>query len=749
MRAALATLLLASACNLVFGVDPGAGGADAARGDAPAAGSKRWSRVVAGLNHTCAIDEAAALWCWGENISGQLGDRSYGPRSRPTQVEPGTTWKQVSLGVFHTCGVQMNDSLWCWGSDSSGQLGISSTAAQPRPVAVSAGAAGVVSWKAVAAGSFYTVAVATDGTMWSWGADSFGQLGTGLLAPTGGVILQDQPTQITGTDYDQVAAGPLHACATQTTGALWCWGLGSTGQLGRGGNTSSTVPVPAAAATALSWSEVGVGNAHTCARTTAGEIWCWGFDEVGQVGQGQGAGSRPPGQVLAVASTLAVGGRHTCALDEAGLLWCWGDADHGRLALDRDQPVLTPSSVVPDRRWAAASSGATHSCAIDAGDATLWCTGNNGAAQLGVGSGGPMPEPLALGRSASSLSVGAGHGCLIEGAGAVACWGDNSDGQVGDGTNRARAAPTPVTGATAGALSLGDDTSCLIDRATPPALWCWGDGGSGQLGQDDTSDSARPLRVATSATGWQQVDTGRHSCGLEHGDLSCWGRHDEGQLGNAADANVPRIVASMINDVSTGGTHTCAVRSNTQIACWGRNSDGQLGTTPEVGGPAAVTVQAQGAPLTGSAIYAGEAFTCALDGTQQAWCWGRNSRGQLGRAASTTGAPARTDSNQPWAHLALGREHACGVTVDSGELYCWGSNTYGQLGLGPGMAIQVPAPTRVGTATWKRVVAGFEFTCGIQTDDSVWCWGRNEQGQLGDGQSQRLGFVPVPDPPPP
>ncbi len=733
--------LLGGGCDLVFGVDGAGPVADAMPGPDSEPSTKRWVQIAAGSNHTCAIDEHDAIYCWGENAGGQVGDGTYAPVRRPVEVSGGGAWKQVAVGANHTCALQADDSLWCWGSNTNQQLGV---AGPGSPVPVPIQGDGIpTSWKAISAGSFQVCAIAADDRLWCWGADTNGQLGVGHAGP--GTVLYP-PTEVSGLlNFAAVAAGAFHACGITTTGGVACWGAGSSGQLGRGGDrTDQPAPVEATAVTqaapGIVWSEIVVGGVHTCARTADNAVWCWGYDEFGQVGADQGIGAMDPTMVAEGIVTVTAGARQTCGLDGEGVLRCWGSAEKGRLTTPEHVPLREPTVIDASRRWAAVSTGDAHTCAVDRADGTMWCTGNNGGAQLGDGAGGPRPRPAPLGVQATRLTVGGGHGCLERASsGLVACWGDNVWGQLGDDTRIPHQVPTNVaSGLRPSALAAGNDTSCMTDTTT--GLSCWGRNKEGQLGQGNTVSLSAPRAVTMPVTtGWGDLATGDHTCAMVAGGLYCWGANQDGQVGVAGVHSSPALVPLVApSEVAVGTTHTCAIDAAGAIHCWGSNSYGELGRA----GAGGATPQVVPGVSLFRAVSAGLGFSCAISTTDEAWCWGRNNRSQLG-VTGLSGVPAALPST--WSTLALGLEHACGLSHPEQHLYCWGSNSFGQTGV-DGADVTVTEPSQVGTAQWKSIAAGDYFTCGVQQDNSTWCWGRDDAGQIGDGKTWRVGFGATLDP---
>jgi hypothetical protein len=340
---------------------------------------------------------------------------------------------------------------------------------------------------------------------------------------------------------------------------------------------------------------------------------------------------------------------------------------------------------------------------------------------------------------ARSISAGADHTCAVKTDGTLWCWGDNSGGQLGDGTTADSSVPVQVSGQATdwATVSAGYNHTCAVK--TDGTLWCWGDNSGGQLGDGTTADSSVPVQVSGQATDWATVSAGGdHTCAIKTDHtLWCWATNTYGQLGDGttADSSVPVQVSVQATDwatVSAGYNHTCAVKTDGTLWCWGDNSGGQLGDGTEIG--RSVPVQVNGQANDWATVSAGFVYTCAAKTDHTVWCWGENVYGQLGNdTTDDSSVPVQVfEQATDWATVSTGQYHTCAVKT-GGTLWCWGNNTYGQLGDGTatGSPIQVEVS---GQATdWTGVSAGYGHTCAVKTNRTVWCWGHNGHGQLGNG----------------
>jgi alpha-tubulin suppressor-like RCC1 family protein len=239
-----------------------------------------FASVAAGLEHTVAVKTDGTLWAWGDNAAGQLGVGttticSYqGCSTSPVQV--GSGFASVAAGDYYTVAVKTDGTLWGWGSNYLGQLGDGTTTPRPSPVQVGSGFA------SVAAGRQHTVAMKTDGTLWAWGDNAAGQLGVGTttICSYQGPC-STSPVQV-GSGFADYAAGGGHTVAVKTDGTLWAWGGNGYGQLGDG----TTTPRPSPVQVGSGFASVAAGSDHTVAVKTDGTLWAWGNNQHGELGDG-------------------------------------------------------------------------------------------------------------------------------------------------------------------------------------------------------------------------------------------------------------------------------------------------------------------------------------------------------------------------------------------------------------------------------------------------------------------------------
>ncbi len=366
---------------------------------------------------------------------------------------------EITGGVGYTCATRSDTQTYCWGANDRGQLGDGSTTSSPTPVLVSGGrrfidvTAGGAGGAAAIGFTTCGIEFAPDGNAYCWGSNDSGQVGDNT---PGGEKLS--PTRVaTGAAYLSITAGSQHTCSVQLTGQAWCWGDGTNGKLGVGSTTSWSAPRPVQSG--LLMRKVSAGAEHTCALVIDGSSWCWGFGETGEFGNG----NKTSDQV----------------------------------------PVATNPSLL----FSEISAGDAHTCAIGRGDGRAWCWGWNDDGQVGNGAGPNdqcgalecIPAAMQISSTESFIDISAGHrfSCGVTSSGEAYCWGNNSNGQLGQdpATVTSTSVPTKLsTSLSFIGIGVGYDHACAV--TSDAEAYCWGANGTGQLGNGSTTDSFTPVPVA-------------------------------------------------------------------------------------------------------------------------------------------------------------------------------------------------------------------------------------------------------------
>ena len=309
-----------------------------------------WFSVSGGNSQTLATKTNGTLWSWGNNNFGQLGLGNTTNYSSPKQVGALTTWLNIAAGQYHTLATKTDGTLWAWGRNDSGQLGLGNTTyAFSSPVQVGA----LTTWSKITGSISFSLAIKTDGTLWSWGANASGQLGLGNITN------RSSPVQVGAlTTWSNVSANAYFFIASKTDGTLWSCGANGSGQLGLGDITNRSSPVQVGALT--TWSSIAAGNAYGLAIKTGGTLWSWGGNGSGQLGLGDITNRSSPVQVGALTTWSKVSASttpHSLSIKTDGTLWSWGANNDGQLGLGNTTYRSSPNQVGALTTWSSLSSG--------------------------------------------------------------------------------------------------------------------------------------------------------------------------------------------------------------------------------------------------------------------------------------------------------------------------------------------------------------------------------------------------------
>ncbi len=641
--------------------------------------------ISSGGDHSCAIVNGA-LKCWGSNSNGQLGNNSITNSRLPVQVNGLTSGvTHVSAGFAHTCAI-VNGSAVCWGKSHRSQLGNDSLTDRYTPVQVTGLISGVTNIEA----GYYSTCAVVNGSAKCWGTNTSGVLGDSSTT------LRSSPVQVTGltSGVDKLSTGgsltSYHSCAISTIASqssLMCWGANSFGQIGNGVITNQTSPVQVTGLTS-GVTDVSVGVSHTCAIVN-GAVKCWGENTNGKLGNGTLTSVRVPTQVpdiLSGATSLALGAAHSCAIVD-GQVVCWGSNQYGQLGTGTSMRSAIPVEIISSGA-SEVQLGYNHLCARSSDQVQCW--GDNSLGQLGNGtnvkSSIPLvPQTLGIGSQTSAIASGKSYSCAIVN-GAIKCWGSGTKGQLGNAHNLDSNIPMSASILTSnvGSITSGSEHACAVKNS---AAYCWGENSFGQLGDETTLAKIIPLPVHGLTSGVTQISAGlNHTCAVVSGAAKCWGANISGQVGNGANSDL--AIATEVNGlnsgvtkVSSGAYHSCAIVGGAAY-CWGSNIFGQLGNDSVIN-TTNIPVNVTGLTSGVTSIAAGWNYTCAVKDAG-AWCWGSNSSGQLG--SMSTGQsfiPIQVEG------LGMGVDSivtsvegssACAL-LSNGAVKCWGENSSGQLGV--------------------------------------------------------------------
>lgn len=391
------------------------------------------------------------------------------------------------------------------------------------------------------------------------------------------------------------------------------------------------------------------------------------------------------------------------------------------------------------------SGGENFTCALTAAGGVV-CWGNNQDGQLGDGTFSPRSAPVTvvgLSSGIRQLSAGYGHVCALTEGGGVKCWGQGYDGQLGDGQGRTVPAPVDVSGLTSGVVSIaaGAWHSCAVTAAG--AVTCWGWNGSGQLGDATFERRLLPVAVSGATGGFASVSVGyNHTCAIRNdGSMACWGYNGGGALGDGTttDRNVPVNVQSLggaAQQAVLGGYFSCALMTTGGVRCWGEGWAGQMGNgTTDM---QALPVGIPGMESDVTSLSAGYAHICAVKTGGALYCWGYNATSQIGNGNLVNQlTPYHVSAlKEEVMAVGAGKFGTCAI-VERSRVLCWGDNRYGQSSTDEPTHEPLPVPVSSVAGGVRSIVSSDTHNCLLTDGGGAKCWGWNDYGQLGNDTNNR------------
>ncbi len=684
--------------------------------------------VSAGTQFAIALKSDGTITAWGRSDLGQLGNGQAAMRVTPAKVDGIDHVTAVVAGSSSTLALRDDGTVWGWGSNGNGQLGDGTIENKSHPVRIT-GLVGTV--KSIDINYLHALAVTTDGNVWSWGWGLYGQLGNGHIGDL------TSATQVSGLPaVDKVAAGDYHSLALASDGTVWAWGDNSLGQLGDGTTSSHSTPIRISSLSNIV--AISTTSRSNLALDTFGRVWAWGKGGWGALGDGSYNDRTTPFIVPGLPRITAIiaGNSVSVATASDGSVWMWGDNEFGQFGDSAYSAQPSPVNVSTLTGFTRFSVGSTNVVAIGPGGA-MQAWGSNSYGQLGVGDTIDRSVPTLMTAPAqfTQVSTGATHTAAVARDGSVWAWGSNGRGQLADGTVSVSNRPVDVQGLT-DIVAVSAEMFHVLALGSDGGIWAWGSNTNGALGNGSRRDSSLPQRIPALPAMSAIAGGEGFSLALEqNGNAWSWGGNSVGQLGNGQTGFIQLTPHKMttisgVAQLSTKFLHVLAVRQDSSVWAWGDNSYGQLGdgTITDRSTPTRVTGLANAV----SAVAAGSFHSLALDRSGDVWAWGNNSAGELGDGTYTDRhTPVRVVGLSNVVAISAGTNVSYAITRD-GRLWAWGQNGEGELGTGSLDSYSPLAHPIEGLVGFQGIAGGDGSAVALRSDGTVWAWGRNFEGQLGD-----------------
>ena len=672
-------------------------------------------KISAGWN-SLAVKQDGSVLTWGSDVLGQLGIGTKVYRDQPGLVPGLSGVVKVSIGYGgQVVALKSNATVWAWGDNSEGQLGDGTTANRPNPTPMK-GWTDVID---IATGSKETIALRADGTVWSWGNS------------------RGQSVAVPGlTNIVAIAGFSQHALALKKDGTVWAWGWNSSGELGDGTEIYRDAPVAVYGLKEVEAIAAGLGFSVALKRD--GTVWTWGWNKSGQLGDQTQINRATPARIENLSNVVAIsaGAYGAAAVKSDGKVSNWGSP--------RLESLANLSDVV------SVAFGDTHAIVLNR-NGTIWTVGENNEGQLGNGSTTDSSTPLSILGIADVVAVAAapGNSAVLKRDGTVWIWGGSHDSMLGVALTTNSSIPVGVNGlhnVTAAAVGYSHVVALKTDRT----VWAWGGNYSSELGDGTHKSRATPGKVQGLSDVASVAARYDRSAALKtDGTVWIWGKR--GQVEFATDGSTsypedstPTLLPGFtgIQEIALGRYHTVALKANGTVWTWGNNASGQLGngTTIDnmvlsvVPGLTEVVAVAAGGDWVVVAGRWGGGYSVALKKDGSVWAWGDNQFGQLGNGTynNYSTSPVKVPVISRVIAIAAGYSHTLALDSD-GKLWAWGFNDRGQLGLGDGTKGYIwIVPELVGTG-FTNLAAGLDHGIALKRDGTLWSWGENIVGQLGDG----------------
>jgi alpha-tubulin suppressor-like RCC1 family protein len=673
-------------------------------------------QIAVGANHACAITQSDTVKCWGRNDLGQLGDGTTIDRSVPVDAKVVTKpVKQIVAREQATCALYTDGGVVCWGAYTE-VAGSVNGSMQPPNISKALKKIGIRNASAICGidlsdrlGCWSFAPEYIDNANFTWERTDIADFYASednracIINKSGAIecaylsYLDDSPPVFYKIDYQatkyvSVRISSYAGCGLTDSGLLRCgWFYFS----------DSPYPTPV--------EDTQIGGSSSLIETSASVS--------------QQSHLVPPDFCFVIKTKLL------CRSVSIG-----SPVFDTFVDVTFDKAILNVSYIF--YRDYAANTYWFACVLLEGGEVKCW--GNNDYGQVGDGSAGVQShtavKPANVTQPIKSVNTGWDHTCVTATAGNAQCFGAAMLGQIGNGTHGAccgidnsqdtNIPQTVISNTAVTQLALGGNHSCAIQNG---GAWCWGDNHNGQVGNGNTTDADTPVQVTGLISGVTKLAAGSHNtCAIQNSALKCWGWNDRGQVGDGSTADwwLPTPVISLtqpVSDVAIGGAHACAVLANGALNCWGRNDYGQLGDGTS-GNNRLALVAVKGISNVVEVAPA-DTHTCARIANGKVYCWGWNYLGSLGNGSLdwvTVVTPTLVSGiNGSVTQIAAERNRTC-VLTSLGAVQCWGN----------GIAAPVTVPGL--EANVKSFDIGVDHGCAAMQDNTLRCWGSNAHGQRAD-----------------
>ncbi len=716
--------------------------------------------VIAGGNeHSLQVNKDGAVWAWGNNNCGQLGDGTKTNRSEPVQVKDLTGITAVAAGYSHSIALKKDGTVWAWGYDGYGQLGIGlGDNCKTRPIKVR----NLVGISAIAAGESHSLALNEDGTVWAWGRNYEGELGDGTYTQRN---IPVQVIELSGVIA--IASKYETSFALKRDGTVWAWGYNNNGELGDGSTTNSSKPLQVKNLSNVI--AITSGGYHELALKSDGTVWAWGWNGTGQYGDGTTTTQYTPLQISGLSDIIAIeaGREHTVALKSDGTVWAWGSNQYGQLGNETTLDSYKPVQVKGLSNVEIITTGYCHNLAINA-SGTVYTWGGNWSGQIGDGTVTNRNIPVFL-KDIYAPTVPTQLAAVIKESNVVLTWTASIDNDrvagyeiYRDGVLLAKVEENTYTDvddiqldkiyvytikAYDGSGNLSDSASIMVNDTEAPSI-------PSNLKVTSKSNTMVCLEWETSTdnVGVEGYEIFRN--GLKIGETKNTSYVDTTVNNNenyvysvkaydkSANISEESSSISVTTDslksipLAAGGSHSLQVQQDGTVWAWGSNCNGQLGD----GTTKNKTVSTQVKGITDVvAVACGSYHSMALKNDGTVWTWGYNGNGQLGDGTTNESSnPKQVKNLNDVVAIAAGDYHSI-VLKSDGTVWAWGYNCYGQLGDGSTKNSSNPIQVK-NLSDVIAITAGEYHNLALKSDGTVLAWGYNSYGQLGDGTNSNQYF---------